>query len=78
MRVFFTSKLSGVEERLEVDALDIIREDYILSIRESGVRITDVKTKEEILDFNFTDLKDFDFTDFLKEESSEQVKATQD
>jgi len=57
MRVFFTSKQTGVEERSEVDALDIIREDYILSIRESGVRVLKGETKEEVLDFNFADLK---------------------
>ena len=50
MRVFFTQETKAVEARQDITAVDIWSKDFSISVRESGIRITNNKTKEEVTD----------------------------
>jgi hypothetical protein len=50
MKVFFTQNVKEVEERNNINAVDIWTDKYLISIRESGIRVVDNKTKEDISD----------------------------
>ena len=57
MKVFFTGRGSvgysqSVEERNDIDAVDIITPKFCLTIRTSGIRIVNNVTKEEFVDQN--------------------------
>jgi hypothetical protein len=48
MRVFFTQKQGEVEDKLNIDALDIITPKFRVAIRLSGVEVTSMVTKERL------------------------------
>jgi len=52
MRVFFTKRGELVEDRDEIDAIDIVTHKFTVRIRISGILAMSNETKEVVLDQN--------------------------
>lgn len=53
MKVFFSKYQShNVEEKSNIQAMDVLSDEFHVSIRNGGIKVMNIKTKETICDFN--------------------------